>query len=658
MRCINLVLLGVFLLVRIKGEELTVTLETLSQGTNGIVRVRFTGTFGKSDFISLGGKNFFSQSDSRKTTKVDTGKQIGSILEIELTIIEADRSIEISRVTVTEPDTRLINFNFNSFISDAVSKTVAAPTTDLNSAPTILYQNGNNNLTAVPQYTETEGLDFRLHAQITRTPGVDGTITYQWYRFNSARSNLPVAVTNGNSPSLHVKEVDSADTGAYFCVIKLKESVRKSDSITLIVNYLTLEPVSVSISGSSFVAEGLPASFSCSASSNLPDITVGWFNGTTLLKEGTSRVDLIFDPIQRGQSGHYTCKASVTGLNQEKVSVNRVKVLYLDDPKIRGHTVINNTLTLFPNDSSVLHCDSASNPSGITYTFLEDGNVQERSDNSFIVKTGGGNYSCVVQNDFMMKRLDFQVIAGSLQGPNGEGGNGGNAGTTGASTGDGDDFWTTEMIIIVVMAICFLIIFIILIIFICCLMKRLDFQEKEVKPRQPKDEVQLTENFYKPQPDFQNNYINDTFTSQRGPTLGDIHITVEEPKENKTTSHLSLSSEEYRSSNNDLRQPNGLSNGHANSKENLSTAPPPHVVTDEYATVNKQRKEKAPREHNTKERKDRKNRRDKKDGEQKKSRSKNRAYEEVGENSKGAWDQANDSRASATNRNYDNEEYC
>lgn len=82
------------------------------------------------------------------------------------------------------------------------------------------------------------------------------------------------------------------------------------------------------------------------------------------------------------------------------------------------------------------------------------------------------------------------------------------------------------------------------------------------------------------------------------------------------------------------------------------------MVTDEYATVNKQRKEKAPREHNTKERKDRKNRRDKKDGEQKKSRSKNRAYEEVGESSKGEWDQANDSRASATNRNYDNEEYC
>ena len=106
-----------------------------------------------------------------------------------------------------------------------------------------------------------------------------------------------------------------------------------------------------------------------------------------------------------------------------------------------------------------------------------------------------------------------------------------------------------------------------------------------------------------------------------------------------------------------MRQPNGLSNGHANSKENLSTAPPPQVVTDEYATVNKKRKDKTPRQHDTKERSERKHRRDK-DNERKRSRSKNRSYEEVGESSKGAWDKANDSRAAVSNRSYDKEEYC
>ena len=95
-----------------------------------------------------------------------------------------------------------------------------------------------------------------------------------------------------------------------------------------------------------------------------------------------------------------------------------ISSLDLDDPVIRGHTVINNTLTLLSNQSSELHCDSASNPSKVAYTFQENGVVlpNTKNANNFYVKTGGGNYSCTVENDFITKTLSFRVIAGSLQG--------------------------------------------------------------------------------------------------------------------------------------------------------------------------------------------------------------------------------------------------
>ena len=90
----------------------------------------------------------------------------------------------------------------------------------------------------------------------------------------------------------------------------------------------------------------------------------------------------------------------------------------LDDPVIRGHTVINNTLTLLSNQSSELHCDSASSPSKVIYSFKENGVVLPNTENAnnFFVKTGGGDYSCIVENEFISKTLSFRVIAGSLQG--------------------------------------------------------------------------------------------------------------------------------------------------------------------------------------------------------------------------------------------------
>lgn len=185
-----------------------------------------------------------------------------------------------------------------------------------------------------------------------------------------------------------------------------------------------------------------------------------------------------------------------------------------------------------------------------------------------------------------------------------------------------------------------------------------------------------------PQTDFQNTFINDTMTSQRGPTLGDIQ---KPSPEERATSHLSLSSDEYKSSTNDIRLNVPHSNGGLHPPPNDTTptsnghlGPPvqPVVIVsnDEYATVNTKARDKERQSKSQKKRHDgddtgdrskRKHRKSREhstdDRKNKKQRHHNRSYEEVGESSKsnggasGDWDEQNDSKV---NQSYDNVEYC
>ena len=190
----------------------------------------------------------------------------------------------------------------------------------------------------------------------------------------------------------------------------------------------------------------------------------------------------------------------------------------------------------------------------------------------------------------------------------------------------------------------------------------------------------------KPRTDFQNNYIDDTLTSKRGATLGDIQI-MTPPKE--ATSQFSLSSDEYRSSTNDVRPPPILVNGNAPSEENNLTVPAA-PTNAEYASVNKKKK-KDPEERSGRsdrgersgrsdrgersgrsdrgerskrsdrsersERSDRSGRSGKKREHRSRSHSSKRK-EELGESSNSNnWNDPNDSQA-IVNQSYDNVEYC
>lgn len=203
-----------------------------------------------------------------------------------------------------------------------------------------------------------------------------------------------------------------------------------------------------------------------------------------------------------------------------------------------------------------------------------------------------------------------------------------------------------------------------------------------------------------PKTEFHNNYLGDTLTSQRGPTLGDIQKSTDE----RPTSHLSFSSDEYKSSNNDIRlnSPNG-GVSFPNSVDPLSTLSPPPVnnnnsssninlsvpsssngvkpTSNDYAVVNKksrdterQSKRRARGDGDDKERKERRHRsksrdrstaeRNKSDekkhrsGSEKRKQHSKRAYEEVGESSKSPQSAPNGDVSSNVNQSYSNEEYC
>lgn len=191
-----------------------------------------------------------------------------------------------------------------------------------------------------------------------------------------------------------------------------------------------------------------------------------------------------------------------------------------------------------------------------------------------------------------------------------------------------------------------------------------------------------------PQTNFQNTFMNDTLTSQRGPILGDIQ---KPSPEERATSHLSLSSDEYKSSTNDIRQnaphPNGglspvsittpstdISNG------NIGPPIQPVVIVtnDEYAVVNKKEKngddivrqsknqEKRSDKADRGEHSERRKRKHRNDREHSKDRRKhhNRSYEEVGESSKsngdtgGVTGKGNWNEQNGINQSYDSVEYC
>jgi len=90
---------------------------------------------------------------------------------------------------------------------------------------------------------------------------------------------------------------------------------------------LTLEPATVTITGSSFIEEEKRVELVCSASSNLLNVTVTWNKGSTVLKTGISRLTLVFDKIHRNDTGNYTCTTQVKGLNGAKSHTTNIQVI-------------------------------------------------------------------------------------------------------------------------------------------------------------------------------------------------------------------------------------------------------------------------------------------------------------------------------------------
>ena len=90
---------------------------------------------------------------------------------------------------------------------------------------------------------------------------------------------------------------------------------------------LILEPVTVKVTGSSFIEEGRRVEMVCSASSNLLDVSVTWSKDAKVLGTAKSRLTYAFPSIHRNDTGNYTCTTEVNGLSEERKHTTNLQVI-------------------------------------------------------------------------------------------------------------------------------------------------------------------------------------------------------------------------------------------------------------------------------------------------------------------------------------------
>lgn len=93
----------------------------------------------------------------------------------------------------------------------------------------------------------------------------------------------------------------------------------------------------------------------------------------------------------------------------------------MDQPKIIGPHLVNDTIYIHPNETADLTCEFEGNPDVVNVTVLE--NEQDipaayggKGIYNFKARKGGGNYTCIVSNDYLTKQTSVIVNATDFKG--------------------------------------------------------------------------------------------------------------------------------------------------------------------------------------------------------------------------------------------------
>jgi len=429
-----------------KAKEYNIKISTLNNGgTDAGIQLNLIGTLTTTTLQRIDNLANFKQNGIQSFT-LDVTKDLGDVIGIQLGITGVNIQWNVENVIVTDEED--IVFTINRILIVGL-ESFNRPAPKLINAG-ITATSSNAILTSTQTFDEDVTLSFTAIATKQNTT-LD--LSYAWYHRIHTGAD---AVFSSNTSLLEIKLLKRENVGFYFCVMKVEESIVKTNELDVAINFLTMLPLSIQLTSTSIIEEGNNMDITCSAISNF-QLAYTWkaVNPTEILNSVNNRIS--FNPVTRSHSGKYTCEVSAG--NFIKSSTIEVNVNYLDSPTINGAFQTGAVLNYSNTNVNNLQCNATGYPTDFTYTFLFNGESVTSVSNGVAYAQASGNYTCIAKNLYYEKRYTVDVIASLAPLPTKK--------AVASANTDDEEFWTRDMIIIVVLAIVLFFVVVFAIIIIC-----------------------------------------------------------------------------------------------------------------------------------------------------------------------------------------------
>ncbi|XP_055770661.1 vascular cell adhesion protein 1-like [Salvelinus fontinalis] len=245
--------------------------------------------------------------------------------------------------------------SYTYYFNDADSYSCAVK--DNLSSPAV-YKPKSTSVSVSPSGEIVEGSSVTLTCSSDANPPVD---KYTWYKKNGGGGYQ--SISNQNTEPYVFNQIQSSDSGEYYCEAQNEMGTDTSRTINMNVKYGP-KSTSVSVSPSGEIVEGSSVTLTCSSDANPPVHKYTWYKKNGASMTGSEKT-YNFTTISSEDSGEYYCEAENKHgrLNSSSVSV---EVQY--GPKNTSVSV-SSSGEIVEGSSVTLTCSSDANPPVDKYTW-------------------------------------------------------------------------------------------------------------------------------------------------------------------------------------------------------------------------------------------------------------------------------------------------
>ncbi|XP_073698603.1 sialoadhesin-like [Garra rufa] len=231
----------------------------------------------------------------------------------------------------------------------------------------------------------TEGDSVRLTCKSSCT--LTDRATFIWYR-----NSQPLTERRDTNNQLLLQSVRREDAGRYSCALHGHTYI--SPDVHLNVMYPPRN-ISVSISPSGEIVEGISVTLNCSSDSNPPS-KISWFKGGTFV--GSGRIYNI-SKISSDHSGEYKCK-----------TINKHGEKYSDAVNLNIMYRPRNVSVKIKGDSVTLICSSDSNPPALNFSWFKENQSSAVGSGQSFSALQSGRFYCEAHNQHGSQRSDAVTV--------------------------------------------------------------------------------------------------------------------------------------------------------------------------------------------------------------------------------------------------------